>query len=437
MKLHELRTGVVLGATVVPFLVLSQAAYAQRTQDLASLAVESPTVSCLTTASLAPSVRIVACTAALESKALTSTNLPSGYLNRGQAYRAVGDATRARADFAEAIRLFDSQTDASKLDANYFQQRAVAHHAVGDSAKAISDYSSAIGREPADARAYANRGILLSTKQDKYREAIADFSKALELVPYNVDVLLLRANAYLSVSEIGAAKADAQRAAQLAPEDPRAMMMRGLTSARQGDLDHAFEDYSEAIRLEPRYADALTNRAAIFSIRGDYRNAIHDLDAALEAAPTHSMAAYNRGYAHFAQHDYDKAIADYTLAVQLDPAMGWAYANRGLSRAILGQDLKQAWGDCEEAVKYLPNNPEIRETRGFVMLKAGDNAAARREYEAALRLNQNRPIALFGRGMARIAEGAAKQGRADQAAARALMPTVDREFTDFGMQASR
>jgi tetratricopeptide (TPR) repeat protein len=388
-------------------------------------------VSCLTTASLAPSVRIVSCTAVLDSKALTGSNLASGYLNRGQAYRTVGDSTRARADFAEAIRLFDAQTDASKLDASYFEQRAMAHHAIGDSASAISDYSSAIGREPAD----ANRGILLSTKQDKYREAVADFSKALELVPDHVDVLLLRANAYLSVSEIGAAKADAQRAVELAPDDPRAMMVRGLTFARQGDFDHAFEDYSEAIRLEPRYADALANRAAIFSIRGDYSNAIHDLDAALEAAPTHSMAAYNRGYAHFAQHDYDKAIADYTLAVQLDPAMGWAYANRGLSRAILGHDLRQAWGDCQEALKYLPNNPEVRETRGFVMLKAGDHAAALREYEAALRLDQNRPIALFGRGLVRIAEGETKLGGADQASARALMPAVDREFTDYGMQA--
>jgi tetratricopeptide (TPR) repeat protein len=426
-----------LGATVIPFLVAASQASAQRSEDLAALAVDSPTISCLTAATLAPSVRIVACTAAIESKALTGTNLAAGHLNRGQAYRAVGDEPRALLDFEAAIRQFDAQTDSSKLDAAYFEQRAVAHHAIGDATRAISEYTSAIGLEPHDARAYANRGILLSSKQSKYQEAIADFSKALELVPSNVDVLLLRANAYLSVSQVGAAAADAQRAAELAPEDPRAVMMRGLTFARQGDFDRAFADYTEAIRLEPRYADALANRAAIFSTRGDFDNAIHDLDVALDAAPTHVMAAYNRGYAHFAKHEYDKAIADYTLAVQLDPAMGWAYANRGLSRAILGRDLKQALGDCDEALKYLPNSPEVRETRGFVLLKAGDHTAAKKEYEAALHNNPNRPLALFGRGLARVALGDSQPGKADEAAARALMPAVDREFTSYGVEASQ
>jgi hypothetical protein len=66
-------------------------------------------------------------------------------------------------------------------------------------------------------------------------------------------------------------------------------------------------------------------------------------------------------------------------------------------------------------------------------LKSGDHAAALADYETALRGNPNRPLALFGRGLALIATGEARQGKADLAAARALMPTVDREFVGYGV----
>ena len=354
-------------------------------------------------------------------------------MQRAQAYKSVGDEARAKADYQAAIRLLDGQTDASKLDAQYFLQRGMAHHAIGDAGKAISDYAQAIWREPGNARAYANRGILLSTNRGQLKDAISDFTRALELVPDNVDVLLLRANAHLAVFEPGAAKADAQRAVELDADNPRALLVRGLTFARQGDLDRAFADYSEAIRLEPRYADALANRGAILSMRGDSDNAIRDLDAALAVAPNHATAAYNRGYAHFAKRQYDKAVADYTLALQSDPSMGWAYANRGLTRAIVGKDLALAFADTNEALKFLPNNPELSETRGFVLLKMHNTEGALAEYERALGANPNRPLALYGRGLARIAKGDDKAGKADQAAARALMPTVDREFESYGM----
>jgi tetratricopeptide (TPR) repeat protein len=389
---------------------------------------------------LAPSIRIVACTAALESEKATArdklsgNDRASGHLQRALAYRAVGDDARATADFEAAIRLFDLRTDASKLDAQYFLQRGIAHHAIGDASKAISDYAQTIWLQPANARAYANRGIVLATHRALLKDAIADFTRALELSPDNVDVLLLRANAYLGLAQVGAAKADAQRAVELGPDNPRAFLMRGLALARQGDLDQAFGDYSEAIRLEPRYADALANRAAILSIRGDFDNAIRDLDAALAAAPNHATAAYNRGYAYFAKRQYDKAMADYTLATQADRAMGWAFANRGLTRAILGKDLPQALADIDTALKLLPNNAEVRETRGFVLLKKRDIDGALSEYELALRSDPNRPLALFGRGLARIAKGEERAGKADQAAARALMPNVDREFETYGIK---
>ena len=75
-----------------------------------------------------------------------------------------------------------------------------------------------------------------------------------------------------------------------------------------------------------------------------------------------------------------------------------------------------------------------RETRGFIFLKLGERDIALREYEAALRTDPDRPLALYGRGLVRVAKGDLKSGEADKAAARALMPGVERQFTTYGVK---
>jgi tetratricopeptide (TPR) repeat protein len=81
----------------------------------------------------------------------------------------------------------------------------------------------------------------------------------------------------------------------------------------------------------------------------------------------------------------------------------------------------------------MPNNLDARETRGFIHLKLGDIETALAEYGASLKLDPNRPLALYGRGLARIKRGDREGGEADRAAARALYAGIDREFTGYGM----
>jgi tetratricopeptide (TPR) repeat protein len=114
--------------------------------------------------------------------------------------------------------------------------------------------------------------------------------------------------------------------------------------------------------------------------------------------------------------------------------MGRAYNNRCLTRAILGKDLVRAIDDCDLAQKLMPLNLDVRATRGFVYLKLGDPQLALHEYDAVLTLDPNRPIALYGRGLARVAIGKVQAGEADKAAAIALLPNVAERFTPFGLK---
>ncbi len=428
------RAGSAVCTAALVVLTTHSAVRARESDQQAALAASSPTPLCVDKDDTPPATRIVACTVAIDAKALKGRELAAAHLNRGQAYRAVGDQARAAADYSAAIKLFDDATNTASLNASQFLQRGIAHHALDDVERALSDYDEAIRLDTGNALAHVDRGILIATRKADMRRAIADFDRALALVPDNVDTLILRGNAYTSVGEHGSALADLDRAAELAPDNPRAFMVRGLVNARLGDMQRAFTDYNMALSIDPKYVDALVNRAAIFSMRGNVDKAIADLDQALELKPDHALAHYNRGYANFARQDYEKAITDYTSAIKIDGRMSWAYNNRCLTRMVAGHDLAKALSDCDEALKLQPDNVQTRETRGFIFLKLGEKDIALREYDSALRADPDRPLALYGRGLVRVANGDVKSGETDKAAARALMPGVERQFTSYGIK---
>jgi tetratricopeptide (TPR) repeat protein len=218
-----------------------------------------------------------------------------------------------------------------------------------------------------------------------------------------------------------------------ARERARALVLRGLTNTRLGKQKEAYADYTAALAIEPQNADALANRAAVLVAQGDAEGAIRDLDAALQAQPRNAIAHFNRGYAHFVRSNYAGAIADYSAALSLDPRLGWAYLNRCMTRVVSGQDQNAALGDCDAALKLMPDNPEVMETRGFVYLKLDKPDLAFAEYTLTLAAHPDRPQALYGRGLARARRGDISGAEGDKNAARKLLPDVARSFEAYGL----
>lgn len=378
--------------------------------------------------------RIAACAKAIISRALPPAELAFARLNRGAARMALGDRIMAASDYTEALKHYDSAIDPNNPDALALYRRAAARDALGQTDQALDDYNDAIRRDPQSALAYYGRGVLLTSRKRAFTRAIADFDKVLELQPDYVDALILRGDAYSQLGQAGRALSDLNRAVTEAPDNAQAFLYRGVAQGRRGENKLALADYNQAIKLNPRYVDAFVNRAAVHAAAGRPADAIRDLDTALAIQPNNPVALYNRGYAHFGQRAYDKAIADYDDAILLDPSLGPAYNNRCLTRAIAGRDLVKAMADCDLALKLMPTSLDVREVRGFIYLKLGDPAIAIAEYDAALAVNPNQPLALWGRGLARIRNGQTKEGEADQAAARILDPNVERQFAIYGLQ---
>ena len=378
--------------------------------------------------------RAAACSQALQTRQLKPDEIALARLTRGLARTALGDKALAADDYSEALKHYDGVIDPRNPDALNLYRRATALHATGETDRALSDYNDAIRIDPGNSLAFLGRGVLLATRKRAYDRAIEDFDKVLVLQPDNVDALIARGNAYSQLGDNGRALADLDRALTLAPDNAQAYVVRGLANNRRGEKKLAMQDYDAALQRVPRYPQALANRAALFSEQGKYDAAIADLDESIAADPANPVAYYNRGYAHFAKHEYAKALADYDAAILLDPDMGLAYNNRCLVRAATGQDLPAGLQDCDKAQALLPLNLDVRDTRGFLFLKMGDPRLAVKEYDQALDVDPNRPLALYGRGIARLGLGETRAGEADKAAALTLDPEVAGQFTTYGLK---
>ena len=129
---------------------------------------------------------------------------------------------------------------------------------------------------------------------------------------------------------------------------------------------------------------------------GDYNLAINHYLQCLEAgdlAPAlQARVFFALGNADSAKEDYYQAIEDYSEVLQLDPSQGWAYNNRCWSRGMLRQST-EALRDCDEAMKRLPDQPAVLDSRALAYWQLGQLDKARADLTRAHQLDASFPTA--------------------------------------------
>ncbi len=103
--------------------------------------------------------------------------------------------------------------------------------------------------------------------------------------------------------------------------------------------------------------------------------------------------------------------------------------------AVRKRAYDRAVEDFDKVLVIEPDNVEALVSRGDAFGQLGDPALALalNEYNAALRIDPNRALSLYGRGLARIRTGDAA-GKGDQAAALTINPEVADDFSIYGLK---
>lgn len=198
-----------------------------------------------------------------------------GWARRGGGHRAwfcVAMADYHAGRFQSAAEAMESLADRlgerdERLGANVYMRAAWAWLRAGDAKKAEGLYTRALELRPDDVDLLIDRSYARA-EAGRFEDALVDLTRAVTISPERPDALLLRAGAHQSLGDLDSAEADIAAALALRPDDPDALLARGNLAAAKRDPASALADWSRVQRLAPRTAAGRAAAANLERLQG-------------------------------------------------------------------------------------------------------------------------------------------------------------------------
>lgn len=223
-------------------------------------------------------------------------------------------------------------------------------------------------------------------KQNKLKEAITHFTKAIELNPSLNITYINRGVAYFRNRDYRKAVSDFSRAIEMQTDNAVAFNNRGAAYLNLRNYHRALENFERALQIAPDYAAAYSNRGDIYMIQGSFNWALKDYTQAIEIDSAHLKSWINRGSAYFRIEDLQKALADYSKAIEIEPGSVEAYINRGFVYFDL-KNYGDAAKDFQTAIQRDSNAKDAYAGLGISYLKLGKSDLAKEHFKKAIALD--------------------------------------------------
>lgn len=279
-----------------------------------------------------------------------------------------------------AIPLFDMVLAKFPFFTPALADRALAKAQLGDWDGAEVDADRAISLDGTTSVAFNVRGIVAARRGD-HQQAIAAFSRAIELVPKDIYAHLQRVRSYIATGQVDAARSDADwlmtRAATPHNVDVAAGIMAdiGFTESALARVDTAIRTMKGA-----RRAELLRTKAHLLVRMHRSIEAIDALDKAIKAGPT--AAFYLDRAETGASIDRAQALKDVEAARRLDPQSSdvvrihaWLLTEGGEGAAAIAL--------VDQALATKPGDAMLLGARAYAHQKLGQRDAMLDDLDAA------------------------------------------------------
>jgi tetratricopeptide (TPR) repeat protein len=262
-----------------------------------------------------------------------------------------------------------------------------------------------------------------------FNDAIAQFSKAIELDPDYVDAYIARANAFENLGKFEEASEDFSRALVFKPKEADISYKLGVTYNKLDKYEEALSALNKATKLAKRSLPSYQEKVKTLLALEDYKFAIKVADTALLLKENalnfyqHGLVNEKLGKPVDAEKDYLKAIAkdrrhiDSYLSLaelrtelnNLDQAMNNCNTVVNLdsrnTRAYLirseiykkGLDYVSAINDISKIILIEPENPEMYYIRGTYYQEFNQHGNAINDFNKVILVNDKNPDAYFAR----------------------------------------
>jgi tetratricopeptide (TPR) repeat protein len=117
----------------------------------------------------------------------------------------------------------------------------------------------------------------VSGKQEKYKDAIHNYTKAIEADPNFADAFYNRGYVYIEMRKYKLAISDLDKAVEINPTYAAAYHVRGIAYFFKKKHPQAIADYSEAIQLDPKNTRFYESRLSVYFKLGNSDRAWKDV----------------------------------------------------------------------------------------------------------------------------------------------------------------
>ncbi len=203
----------------------------------------------------------------------------------------------------------------------------------------------------------SDRSLLLSARgavfheMGNYNNSIQAYSEAIEITRMNAESFYGRAASYIALDKFKDAIPDLKRTLQLQPE--KLEILRELSEANlaAGDFEQAVDAIQEYAAYYPEKAEAHYIHGNILFESGKYLKALSSFNHCLELETDDPRFYAARGKTYLATSTYPYAMNDFGMALDLDPKNHEVWFQRGMAK-WLSNDREGSIDDWERATRY-------------------------------------------------------------------------------------
>ncbi|MBK5910876.1 hypothetical protein CCR85_05135 [Rhodothalassium salexigens] len=307
----------------------------------------------------------------------------------------------------EAAELASAGLDRTPDNPALLRLLGLARFEQGDPGAATTAFERLVDQRPEDAAAL----LLLARAQAAdggLEQALSTIEKSVALAPDAVEPRLVRTQVLIGLDQDRRARLQLDALKELAPDDPRVLRLAGQVAVRQDRLADA-QDYFETLMDVEASNENLVSLSRVMARRGRSDDAVGLLQQWLAEKPEDAFVRAFLFNQFLTAGDYDAAWAAYE-ALPDTGQRSWIMLNNAAWTALQLDKLATAKDLAERALDQRPDEPQVLDTLGVILLEQGDTAAAR-EHLATAAANSALPDVRLHYAKALIADGAGDEAK--------------------------
>jgi putative PEP-CTERM system TPR-repeat lipoprotein len=321
-----------------------------------------------------------------------------------------GELDRHDENYQDAIEAYTRALEIIPGSPLALLQRAGARVALEDIDGAINDLDAIGDASNEDPRAVFLRA-LIARHRGQTNAALRYLRQILVVIPDHRPSLMQAARIHYEAGEFTQAAEYVERLLAVDPGNAEYQRMRGAIQFAAGHLDTGFGDQENVEIADYTDPNLLALLGTAYLRHGKIEQGTESLKRALELDPKSVPIRTQLAFSRMRAGEFNKALEELAAVRRDDPNFMLAAVLQTFGHAALKQN-DEAFAIADELIKSNPEAPIVRNLRGYLHASLGDDAAARKDFEAAVTADSAFFPAYFN--LARLAIKDGDHGQAGQ-----------------------